>query len=32
MIAAVRKFGWIDEVNHSIRAHIEYPPSDIPSS
>ena len=30
MIAAVRKFGWIDEVNHSIRAHIEYAPSDIP--
>ena len=24
MIAAVRRFGWIDEANHSIRAHIEY--------
>jgi hypothetical protein len=24
MIAAVQKFGWIDQVNHSIRAHIEY--------
>jgi hypothetical protein len=23
MIAAVQKFGWIDNVNHSIRAHIE---------
>lgn len=26
MIAAVQKFGWIDNVNHSIRAHIEYVP------
>jgi hypothetical protein len=26
MIAAVRKFGWIDQANHSIRAHIEYAP------
>ena len=26
MIAAVRKFGWIDQVNQSIRAHIEYVP------
>jgi hypothetical protein len=24
MIAAVQKFGWIDNANHSIRAHIEY--------
>jgi hypothetical protein len=24
MIAAVHRFGWIDEANHSIRAHIEY--------
>jgi hypothetical protein len=24
MIAAVQKFGWIDPVNRSIRAHIEY--------
>jgi hypothetical protein len=24
MIAAVQKFGWIDQANHSIRAHIEY--------
>jgi predicted transcriptional regulator len=23
MIAAVQKFGWIDNTNHSIRAHIE---------
>ena len=23
MIAAVQKFGWIDNANHSIRAHIE---------
>ena len=23
MIAAVQKFGWIDNDNHSIRAHIE---------
>jgi predicted transcriptional regulator len=23
MIAAVQKFGWIDNENHSIRAHIE---------
>jgi hypothetical protein len=26
MIAAVQRFGWIDPVNHSIRAHIEYVP------
>jgi hypothetical protein len=26
MIAAVQKFGWIDNVNRSIRAHIEYVP------
>jgi hypothetical protein len=26
MIAAVQKFGWMDNVNHSIRAHIEYVP------
>jgi predicted transcriptional regulator len=26
MIAAVQKFGWIDNTNHSIRAHIEYVP------
>ena len=26
MIAAVQKFGWIDQVNHSIRAHIEHTP------
>lgn len=26
MIAAVQKFGWIDNANHSIRAHIEYVP------
>jgi hypothetical protein len=26
MIAAVQSFGWIDQVNHSIRAHIEYAP------
>jgi hypothetical protein len=24
MIAAVQPFGWIDPVDHSIRAHIEY--------
>jgi hypothetical protein len=24
MIAAVQKFGWIDQTNHTIRAHIEY--------
>jgi hypothetical protein len=24
MIAAVRRFGWIDQTNHSIRAHIEH--------
>jgi hypothetical protein len=24
MIAAVLRFGWIDQTNHSIRAHIEY--------
>ena len=26
MMAAVQKFGWIDQVNQSIRAHIEYAP------
>jgi hypothetical protein len=26
MIAAVQPFGWINQVNHSIRAHIEYAP------
>ena len=26
MIAAVQKFGWIDNENHSIRAHIEHAP------
>ena len=26
MIAAVQKFGWIDNENHSIRAHIERAP------
>jgi predicted transcriptional regulator len=26
MITAVQKFGWIDQANHSIRAHIEYAP------
>jgi hypothetical protein len=26
MIAAVQSFGWIDQTNHSIRAHIEYAP------
>jgi predicted transcriptional regulator len=26
MIAAVQKFDWIDQVNQSIRAHIEYAP------
>jgi hypothetical protein len=26
MIAAVQKFGWIDQANQSIRAHIEYAP------
>ena len=26
MIAAVQSFGWIDQVNHSIRAHVEYAP------
>jgi hypothetical protein len=26
MIAAVQRFGWIDEANHAIRAHIEYAP------
>jgi hypothetical protein len=26
MIAAVQKFGWIDNANHSIRAHIDYAP------
>jgi hypothetical protein len=24
MIEAVQRFGWIDQTNHSIRAHIEY--------
>ena len=24
MIASVERFGWIDHVDHSIRAHIEY--------
>lgn len=24
MIAAVQRLGWIDQTNHSIRAHIEY--------
>jgi predicted transcriptional regulator len=26
MLAAAQKFGWIDQVNQSIRAHIEYAP------
>ena len=26
MMAAVQKFGWIDQANRSIRAHIEYAP------
>jgi hypothetical protein len=26
MIAAVQPFGWIDPVDHAIRAHIEYMP------
>jgi hypothetical protein len=26
MIAAVQPFGWIDQANQSIRAHIEYVP------
>jgi hypothetical protein len=26
MIASVRKFGWADQANQSIRAHIEYAP------
>ena len=26
MIASVAKFGWIDQANQSIRAHIEYAP------
>ncbi len=26
MIASVQKFGWIDQANQSIRAHIEYAP------
>ena len=26
MIAAVQKFGWVDQSNQSIRAHIEYAP------
>ena len=26
MIAAVQRFGWIDQVKHTIRAHIEYAP------
>jgi hypothetical protein len=24
---AVQRFGWIDQANHAIRAHIEYAPS-----
>jgi hypothetical protein len=28
MIAAVDKFGWIDQASQSIRAHIEYTPND----
>jgi len=26
MIASVQKFGWIDQANRSIRAHVEYAP------
>jgi predicted transcriptional regulator len=26
MIAAVQKFGWIDQANQSIRAHVDYAP------
>ena len=26
MMAAVQKFGWIDQANQSIRAHIDYAP------
>jgi predicted transcriptional regulator len=26
MLAAGQKFGWIDNANHSIRAHIEHTP------
>jgi hypothetical protein len=26
MIAAVERFGWIDQANHAIRAHVEYAP------
>jgi hypothetical protein len=26
MIAAVQPYGWIDPVDHAIRAHIEYQP------
>jgi hypothetical protein len=26
MIAAVQKFGWIDQANRAIRAHIEHAP------
>ena len=26
MMAAVQKFGWIDQANQSIRAHLEYAP------
>jgi len=26
MIASVQKFGWIDQANQSIRAHVEYVP------
>ncbi|SDN50970.1 hypothetical protein [Afipia sp. GAS231] len=26
MMAAVQKFGWIDQASQSIRAHIEYAP------
>ena len=28
MMAAVQKFGWIDQASQSIRAHIEYAPSE----
>jgi hypothetical protein len=26
MIAAVQRFGWIDQANHAIRAHVEPAP------
>jgi hypothetical protein len=26
MIEAVQRFGWTDQANHAIRAHIEYAP------